>query len=383
MPIDGNLQAEPPQSLEDGTPAVVPAVPAVPAPSEASPVVVNPTETSNYANQRGSAATVDKPAPAVATSKTRTNGGRRSRERSRSKGSEPAPAGSGAAAHIQLLQAQVQALNSRLSTLEQSHAEGHAAVRSFADRLVGENEKLDGRLRDMQDATGNHLAVIEDTFQRCDRAMAELKAASQAAVSAASHAAASPAGTASSAGLSPGLTRTDLNLLRTQVDGVAAEQLNHAERLVGMEDKFVAQEISVQSAVQEITSLTLIAVSQGRETESKRVAAEDVLRGEINAAVIQLQGGQCLCPAGCPGRTKSSPDEPSARLLQPSGAKDPFHDGSDSVGATVEEAHLASEADPVEEARPAVEEAHPAVEESQTALSLAQKTATRRRRQSG
>ena len=112
------------------------------------------------------------------------------RSRSRSEentaaGARPTRSQTGVSDLIQLLQAQVGKLTSRLTTLEAEHAAGQVAISSFADRLVFENEKLDARLMDLQTANGAHLSVIDETFQRCDRAMEELRTASQAAMSAA------------------------------------------------------------------------------------------------------------------------------------------------------------------------------------------------------
>ncbi len=75
-----------------------------------------------------------------------------------------------------------------------------------------------------------------------------LTAASQAVVSAAAHAVASSAGASPRSGLP-----------RTQIDTVSAVQLTSDEELTGMNDRSVAQEVSLQSVVVEITALALIA----------------------------------------------------------------------------------------------------------------------------
>ena len=72
------------------------------------------------------------------------------------------------------MQLQINQLVSRLAAVEAAHASGHDAIASFADRLVGENAKLDQRLIDLKGTTEVHLTTIEDTFQRCNRAMEEL-----------------------------------------------------------------------------------------------------------------------------------------------------------------------------------------------------------------
>ena len=247
MPVDGELA--PAAHATDAPEAPVPTAPPV--------VVVDSVNSSNYQNQRGSAAAVDQPSTQpVATERTKTEQGARSpakrrgvsagvltgtRSLSRSEErKEAARDSSGLGNHVQLLQAQVLELNGRLGALELSHAAGQEAISSFADRLVFENEKLDIRLVELQTATGGHLATIEEAFKKCDAAMTELKAASSAAVSAAAHAAASSSGASPRSGLSPGLTRTDMNLLRVHIDSVAATQLGVADQLVGVGDRFVS-----------------------------------------------------------------------------------------------------------------------------------------------
>ena len=136
---------------------------------------------------------------------------------------------------MQLLQAQANQLNDRLTKLEADQQAGQDAIGSFADKLVKENANLDNRLMELQIMTGTHMHTIEETFMRAAKAMEELTAAGKAASTAAAHAMASSAGAASGGGTSPGLSRTDLSILRVQIGSQAAEQLAHAEAISGLD----------------------------------------------------------------------------------------------------------------------------------------------------
>ena len=239
-----------------------------PAPHEVppvSPLVPDPAVRSNYPDQRGSAAAVVTSTPAVATEKVKKDAPRPTKRRGASAGGKPdnrdrsrsdeedvaTSSRPGASLHLQLLQAQVVELNGRLITLEVAHASGQNAINGFADSASQSLTEMHNRSQASESQMAAHLAVIEEAFQRCDRAMQDLTVASQAAVSAAAHAATSTPGASPSSGLSPGLTRTDLNILRTQLDTVSAEQLAFGEQLTGVGDRFVAQEVSLQRAVAE------------------------------------------------------------------------------------------------------------------------------------
>ena len=148
--------------------------------------------------------------------------------------------------------------------------------------------------------------------------------ASQAAVSAAAHAMAAAPGGASSSTVSPGVSRTDLSLLRGQIDAASAVQLTFDKRITGLSDRIVAHELSLQSAVAEITSLALVANNGVRELGAQQMAAEGVLRADIQSAVVRLEGTACMCSAGCPGRLGLPPGiSTEAPLLQPSETRIP------------------------------------------------------------
>ena len=222
----------------DGTPAVtLPTQPDVTSPATVIPGLPEASGRSDHGNQRGSAAAVDSSTPVVATrAKTgitsmqqgaRARGASVPQKRSRSPGTDK-DAGRGShvvTSHVQLLQQQVASLGERLSAMELNTQAGRDAIASFADRLVQENVNLDNRLMELSIATGTHMHTIEETFKRADVCMEELKAAGQSASTAAAHAMASSIGASSSGGTSPGVTRTDLSLLKGHMDEAAATQL--------------------------------------------------------------------------------------------------------------------------------------------------------------
>ena len=254
---------------------------------------------------------MDPPKPAVAT-RARTEQGRADRcatsaggkvTRSRSPfdesdKSKPTRCGktSDLADLMRVVQAQVSQMAERISTLEVAHVTGREVISSFADRLVEENAKIDARLAELQAATGGHLLTVEDTFQRCSRAMDEPKAASHAASSAAAHALASSVGAASSTAAPSGVTRTDLALHRTevdrdlallrgQVDSGSATQQALDEKVTSLDTAATAQQLDTQSAFCELTTLVLAAHSRVRELESKHAAAHDGLCADIQTTV--------------------------------------------------------------------------------------------------
>ena len=108
------------------------------------------------------------------------------------------------------------------------------------------------------------MTIIDEMFQRRNRPMGELRVASQAAASAAAHAMASSAGASPSTTVSPGVSRTDLALLRTQIDAVSAAQLALDKRVTSIDGSFVAMQVSLPSAVVEITTLAVVASSTAR-----------------------------------------------------------------------------------------------------------------------
>ena len=167
--------------------------------------------------------------------------------------------------HVQLMQLQINQLIDRLAAVEVAHVSGQDTIASFADRLVEENLKMDQRLLDLKGTTEIHLNTIEDTFQRCNRAMGELKIASQTATSAAAHAMASSPNAGSSTAVTRGFLHTDLALLRAQLDSSAAVQLVLDERVSSLDDRFIAEQLVTQSAVAEITGLALGAAAGIRD----------------------------------------------------------------------------------------------------------------------
>ena len=330
-PVDPNMQ--PPQQL----PPVDTVVPPVQRLS-------SPTPRSDQPLEHGSAAAVKPTTPAVATRARTQDAPRRRRGDSPggTKGRSRSPRDEDGAGHqrrqsdlsdhVQLMQLQINQLVSRLAAVEAAHASGHDAIASFADRLVGENAKLDQRLIDLKGTTEVHLTTIEGTFQRCNRAMEELKIASQTATSAAAHAMASSPNAGSSSTVTPGFLHTDLALLRAQLDTSSAVQLVLDERIGSLDDRFTAKQLEMQSAVAEITGLALGAATGIRNLDDARMAADAKLRGDIEITVANIKKELCRCPAGCPGTASKPPGiEPEAQLLQPSEvpASDPFQGGSD------------------------------------------------------
>ena len=159
--------------MSDNTSNITPhgSVPPVDSPDQPMPLVPAPTTPvtqgdlanagSNYEIVRGSAAAVVAPTTAVATrAKKRDQSvldrGKRgvssppsAKIRSSVEDSPSPRRGDGTPGQIMQLQNQVRALHERLTTLEAAHREGNNAIGSFADRLVGENARLDQRLTDV------------------------------------------------------------------------------------------------------------------------------------------------------------------------------------------------------------------------------------------
>ena len=94
------------------------------------------------------------------------------------------------------------------------------------------------------------------------------------------------------------MSRVDLDLLRAQVDTVSASQLAMDERVVGIDDSLIAHQVSLQSAVAELTTLVLVASNGERELSAKQENNEAALRVDIHNAVLRLGGTACNCPAG-------------------------------------------------------------------------------------
>ena len=256
--IDSDMPTPP---VVDPPPVDTPPVPVL------SPGI--PADSSDYPLDRGSAAAVNQPKAATQAKpdgKPRRRGksdGGQPRSRSRSEEAQVASPSrvrkADVSDHVQLLQVQIQAMGERLTKLEGAHQAGQDVIGSFADRLVEENAKLDARLVALKVDTEGHLTTVEETFRRCDKVLEELRTASQAAASAAAHALASSPGVSASTGTSQTAMEADLLLLRTQLDATSAIQLTFNDRTTSVEDRLVAHEMTIQSAVAEITTLALSA----------------------------------------------------------------------------------------------------------------------------
>ena len=166
-----------------------------------------------------------------------------------------APA-SGWTDHAQLIQAQMHVMSERIAKLEHKLKADQDAIDSFANRVMQENAKLDARIEDLQASTTGHLGTVDATFRRCDQAMEELRKASREATTAvASALAAAPEASSSSTGINLDAVQMEMQLLRQQADAGSVEQLGFSERANGLEERIVAQDLNIQSAVQEITTV--------------------------------------------------------------------------------------------------------------------------------